>query len=178
MSNLNVTSPNTLGMQKVVELVSAGQDTFFYRGKHKRKVAHKVINDHRWNSIEGPLLYAVADVDGLIKYVGKWVSTTPLQSRWVRHGTIHHHERTRNLYIGHLDAGFAPLSIWSVSIAELHPHLPTAIGDLSEKEIAMGLEALFIKTWQGQFDWNKTIPSVPFLFREFADQLKRFPIAH
>lgn len=149
-----VVTPEALGMEKVIEMVSARQETFFYRNKHKRIIDHRVINERRWKNIDGPLLYAVTDHLGLIRYIGKWEASTPLHSRWLRHKTIHHQERARNLYIAELDAGRGPLTVWSTSIAELKSRLPSAIRGLAGASLAAGLEALWIRRWKEQLLWN------------------------
>lgn len=149
-----VVTPEALGMEKVIEMVSARQETFFYRNKHKRIIDHRVINERRWEDIDGPLLYAVTDHKGLIRYIGKWETSTPLHSRWLRHKTIHHQERARNLYIAELDAGRGPLTVWSTSIAELKSRLPSATRGIAGAKLAAGLEALWIRRWKEQLLWN------------------------
>lgn len=149
-----VVTPEVLGMEKVIEMVSARQETFFYRNKHKRIIDHRVINEHRWKNIDGPLLYAVTDHQGQIRYIGKWETATPLHSRWLRHKTIHHQERARNLYIAELDAGRGPLTVWSTSVAELKNRLPSAMQVLANASLAAGLEALWIRRWKAQLLWN------------------------
>lgn len=179
MTNFSPLTPDNLGMQMAVELVSARQDTFFYRGIHKRIIEHKVVNNARWSTIKGPLLYCVADRNGVIRYVGKWVTSTPLYARWIRHSTIHHHEQSRNLYLEQLDANLGPLSIWSVSIEELLPCLPADIKALPTKEIAMGLEALFVNNWkEQQLHWNDKSIQVPPLFQKHLGKLQMFPVKH
>ena len=41
---------------------------------HKRIsiIDHHVISDRRWRKINGPLVYAVTDKFGVIRYIGKW----------------------------------------------------------------------------------------------------------
>lgn len=150
-------SPEALGMEKVIEMVAVRQETFFYRNKHKRIIDHRVINERRWKKIDGPLVYAVTDHQGLIRYIGKWETPTPLHSRWLRHKTIHHQERTRNLYIAELDAGRGPLTVWSISVAELKNRLPRAMQCLTGSSLAAGLEALWIRRWKEHLFWNERI---------------------
>jgi len=157
----NTVSPADLGMEKVIELVGARNENFFYRKKHKRIIDHRVINEHRWNKIAGPLVYVVTDSGGTIRYIGKWESATPLHSRWLRHKTIHHQERARNLYISELDAGRGPLAVWSTSIGELKNRLPKEVQSLPEKEIAAALEALWIQRWKNQLSWNDRMEPIP-----------------
>lgn len=154
-------TPSMLGMEKTIELTAARRDTFHYRGMDKRRIDHRVIHERRWKKVAGPLVYAVTDASGAIRYIGKWVSPTPLCSRWVRHDTIHHQERTRNLYIEDLDAGRGPIAVWSVSVAELLPRLPTHVRQRPLKEIAEGLEAVWIQRWKQKLDWNHRIEPVP-----------------
>lgn len=150
-------TPEALGMEKVIEMLSARQETFFYRNKHKRIIDHRVINERRWKNIDGPLLYAVTDHQGQIRYIGKWETATPLHSRWLRHKTIHHQERARNIYIAELDAGRGPLAVWSTSVAELKNRLPDAMRGLTGANLAAGLEALWIRRWKDQLLWNERI---------------------
>lgn len=154
-------SPEMLGMEKVIDLVSARKDTFFYRKMYKRIIDHTVVNEKRWKSIPGPLLYAVSDKSGAVRYIGKWVTTNAVYNRWIRHNTIHHQESTRNRYISELDAGNGPLSVWSISIKELRPKLPKYVQMLTDKEIAEGLEGLWIERWYQQLSWNERRELVP-----------------
>lgn len=162
----NIVSPADLGMEKVIELVGARNETFFYREKHKRIIDHRVINEHRWKKIAGPLVYVVTDSSGTIRYIGKWESETALYSRWLRHKTIHHQERARNLYIAELDAGCGPLAVWSTSIGELKNRLPKEVQNLPEKEIAAALEALWIQRWKKQLSWNNRMEPIPAGFHD------------
>jgi len=146
--------PATLGMEKAIELVAGRQETFYYRSKHKRIIDHRVINERRWKDIDGPLVYAVTDYRGVIRYIGKWESSTALHSRWLRHKTIHHQERARNLYLAELDAGRGPLAVWSVSITELKKRLPATVHTMPDAEVAANLEALWIQRWKSQLLWN------------------------
>lgn len=161
-----IVSPAMLRMEKVIELTCSRKDTFFYRGKHKRIIDHQVISNHRWGKVNGPLLYAVTDQAGTIRYLGKWVSETALYSRWIRHDTVHHQESTRNIYLTELDAGRGPLSIWSISVREIRHLLPEPTKLLSEKEIATGLEALWIKRWRLDLLWNNKDEPVPIGFKD------------
>lgn len=153
--------PEMLCMKKAIELVEARKETFFYRNMDKRIIEHRVVNHIRWEKIAGPLVYAVTDKDGVIRYVGKWVSETALYSRWMRHKTIHHQERARNLYITELDSGNGPLSVWSISVREIRSKLPLHTQQLTEKEIAAGLEALWIHRWRSQLNWNDRKEHIP-----------------
>lgn len=167
-------SPNSLGMEKVIELVSARQETFFYRQKHKRIIDHHVVNARRWKTISGPLVYAVTDYSGIIRYVGKWESESALYSRWIRHDTIHHQESARNFYLDELDAGRGPLAVWSISVQELWAKLPMELKKLTKKDISIGLEALWIQRWKSQLTWNRRDEPVPVIFQEAAEGLCEF----
>ena len=123
-------TPEKLGMEKAIELTASRTQTFFYRDMHKRIIDHRVINEKRWKGVVGPLLYAVADHSGQVRYVGKWVTSTALNARWIRHKTIHHQESSRNIYLSELDAGRGPLSVWSISVNELKRKLPSNISAL------------------------------------------------
>src|SRR5688500_10988411 len=87
--------PTMLHMEKAIELSRALPETFFYRGMNKRLIDYKVTNDQRWSKIRGPLVYAVTDGYGVIRYIGKWVTATSLYCRWIRHKAIHHQESAR-----------------------------------------------------------------------------------
>lgn len=154
-------TPERLGMEKTIELTASRNETFFYRDMHKRIIDHRVVNEKRWKGIAGPLVYVVTDHSGLIRYVGKWVTNTALNARWIRHKTIHHQESSRNIYLAELDAGRGPLAVWSISIDELKPKLPSIVSPMSQKDIAVGLEALWIQRWKDQLKWNSRIEPVP-----------------
>ena len=154
-------TPEQLGMEKTIELTASRIETFFYRDMHKRIIDHRVVNEKRWKGIVGPLVYVVTDHSGLIRYVGKWVTSTALNARWIRHKTIHHQESSRNIYLAELDANRGPLAVWSISIEELKPKLPSIVSAMSPKDIAVGLEALWIQRWKDQFKWNSRIEPVP-----------------
>lgn len=147
-------TPQCLGLEKAIDLVAARQETFFYRGKDKRIIDHRVANERRWRGVPGPFVYAVTDRFGLVRYVGKWESFTPLHSRWLRHDTIHHHEKTRKLYLAELDGGRGPLQVWSISSEEIRARLPESSATMSALDIAKGLEALWIKRWKPHLTWN------------------------
>lgn len=155
--NVPLVTPEALGMEKAIEMVAARKETFFYRNQHKRIIDHRVINEHRWKKIAGPLVYVVTDHQGLIRYIGKWETATPLHSRWLRHKTIHHQERARNLYIAELDAGRGPLTVWSASVAELKGRLPSVMQGMADANLAAGLEALWIRRWKEQLLWNERL---------------------
>ena len=157
-------TPERLGMEKAIELTAGRTETFFYRDMHKRIIDHRVVNEKRWKGIVGPLLYAVTDYSGQVRYVGKWVTSTALNARWIRHKTIHHQESSRNIYLAELDAGRGPIAVWSISVEELRQKLPSIVSVLPPKDIAVGLEALWIQRWKGQLKWNTRIEPVPFGF--------------
>jgi DNA polymerase-3 subunit epsilon len=154
-------TPERLGMEKAIELTASRNETFFYREMHKRIIDHQVVNERRWKGIVGPLVYVVADHAGQIRYVGKWVTSTALNARWIRHKTIHHQESSRNIYLAELDAGRGPLAVWSVSIEELKQRLPSDVSAMNLKDIAVGLEALWIQRWKDQLKWNTRAEPVP-----------------
>lgn len=91
----------------------------------------------------------------------QWVTNTALNARWIRHKTIHHQESSRNIYLAELDADRGPLAVWSISVEELKPKLPSVVSVMSPKDIAVGLEALWIQRWKDQFKWNSRIEPVP-----------------
>jgi|GEM_PF-2406752 len=154
-------TPERLGMEKTIELTSGRKETFYYRQQHKRIIDHRVVNERRWTKVAGPLLYSVADASGLVRYIGKWESATALYSRWLRHDTIHHQERARNIYLQELDAGRGPLSVWSVSVDEIKGRFPSSAAKMPAKDLAAALEALWIGRWKEQLAWNHRTETVP-----------------
>ena len=148
-----------LGMEPVFEMITAPADkTFFYRREHKRVIEPRILDDNRLRRVAGPLLYGVADHSGVLRYVGKWVSPTPLYARWFRHEHIHHQTSSRRHYLEELDQGRAPLVVWSASVRELRPRLPQS--DLSDYQLTEALEALWVSRWRSQL-WNKNCPACP-----------------
>jgi DNA polymerase-3 subunit epsilon len=154
-------TPQQLGMEKAIELTASRKETFFYRDMHKRIIDHRIVNERRWKEVVGPLLYAVTDQFGHVRYVGKWVTSTALNARWIRHKTIHHQESSRNIYLAELDAGRGPLAVWSISVDEIKRKLPSHVSTMHPKDIAVGLEALWIQRWKSQFTWNTRAEPVP-----------------
>jgi hypothetical protein len=154
----NVSSLTELGLKRAIELVSAPiGKTFFYRNEHKRIINHGWRDEHRCRGVRGPLLYAITDNEGIVRYVGKWVSETPLDSRWYRRGHIHHQTTTRNHILEVLDAGDGPLNVWSASAKEIRAALSEAPATLNDIDFVEGLEALAIRKWRDQL-WNKRQP--------------------
>ena len=148
-----------LGMEPAFEMVAApASKTFFYRNENKRVIEPRVLCEHRLNRVVGPLLYAVEDHRGTLRYIGKWVSETSLYARWFRHEHIHHQTSSRRHYLEELDAGRGPLKVWSISCKELRPRIPAST--LTDYGLAEALEGLWIARWKPQL-WNKKIPSFP-----------------
>lgn len=148
-----------LGLEPAFEMVSGPPGrTFFYRQEHKRVIEPRVVDEHRLRRVPGPLLYVVTDSAGALRYVGKWVSSTPLFARWFRHEHIHHQTSSRTRYLAELDEGRSPLLVWSLSTAELRPRLPRT--ELNHYDLAEAMEALWISRWKPQL-WNKNRPAVP-----------------
>ncbi|NOQ50484.1 MAG: hypothetical protein GQ557_02305 [Mycoplasmataceae bacterium] len=148
--------PEKLGLKKSFEMVDAPKGkTFHYRNEDKRVIEPGWCNEHRLRNIKGPLIYAVTDNSGIIRYVGKWVSDTPLYQRWFRRKHIHHQTSSRNIYISELDQGKKPLTVWSASAVELKKlPLPDATLTMSNRDLVQNLEALWIQRWKPQL-WNK-----------------------
>lgn len=132
--------------------------TFFYRNEHKRVIEAHVLNEHRLHTIRGPLVYGVTDPAGVHRYVGKWVSETPLYSGWFRREHLHHQTSSRTVYLRELDAGRGPLCVWSASAAELRPFLGSSV-PASNIALAAALEALWIRRWKLQL-WNVNMPAL------------------
>lgn len=98
----------------------------------------------------------VTEADGTLRYIGRHLRGNALHGRWLRHGVVHHQEGSRNRYIGHLDRGAGPLTVWSANTLELRPYVRLE-GSPSEEKIACGLEALWVARWRTQL-WNVTKP--------------------
>ncbi len=153
-----------LGMQPVFEMIAApANKTFFYRGENKRVIESRILDEYRLRRVAGPLLYCVADQSGVLRYVGKWVTETPLYARWFRHDHIHHQTSSRRHYLDELDNGRGPLVVWSASASELRPRIPSQ--SLSNYDLAEALEGLWITRWRSQL-WNKSLPSFPAAFTD------------
>lgn len=152
--------PKKLGLQRAFEMLSAPtNETFFYRNDHKRVIKTGWIDEIRLHRINGPLVYAVTDRGGTVRYIGKWVSQTPLYARWFRHNHIHHQTSSRKHYISELDAGRGPLTVWSAAADEIRRMpLPPGAEEYSDRELIEYLEALWINRWKTQL-WNKAVPS-------------------
>lgn len=148
-----------LGMEPAFEMIAApANKTFYYRSEYKRIIEPRVLNDNRLRHVIGPLVYAVADHCGTLRYVGKWVSPTALYARWFRHDHIHHQTSSRRHYLEELDQGRSPLIVWSASARELRPRLPAS--DLGDYALAEALEGLWVERWRSQL-WNKNRPPYP-----------------
>jgi hypothetical protein len=115
-----------------------------------------VLDERRLRSVAGPLIYAVSDCDGAMRYVGKWVSATPLYARWFRHDVVHHQTSSRTFYLRELDAGRGPLTVWPLSAPELRQLLPPHDG-LSDTRLVENIEGLWIERWGSQL-WNRQRP--------------------
>lgn len=152
-------TPESLRMELAIELHGVRDETFFYRGEHKPIIDYRVINNKRWSSTPGPLLYGVTDTAGVIRYIGKSLELGGLRSRWLRRTHIHHGS-TRKFYMKELTAVRKPLQVWSVSTAELRRVLPPS--SFNDRTIAQGLEALWQHRWKSQLAWIKRAePLVP-----------------
>ena len=141
-------------------MTAASRETFFYRDMHKRVIHFKTIDTERFERVAGPLIYAVSDRASVIRYVGRHLAGTPLRSRWIRRGHLHHQEHSRNQFINHLDAGQGDLLVSCASAQEINRALPltASIGDPSDLIIA--LEALWIRRYGRQL-WNAQVPAAP-----------------
>jgi hypothetical protein len=153
-----------LGMEPVFEMIAAPADkTFFYRREHKRVIEPRVLDERRLRGVPGPLVYGVTDHSGVLRYIGKWVSPTPLYARWFRHEHIHHQTSSRRHYLEELDHGRSPLMVWSASARELRSRLPSS--DLTDYSLAEALEGLWVARWRPQL-WNKNRPPYPERFTD------------
>jgi hypothetical protein len=154
----------SLGMEQAFEMVTAPTNkAFLYRGEYKRVIDARVLNESRLRRIAGPLLYVVSDSAGALRYVGKWVSPTPLYARWFRHENIHHQTSSRRHYLEEIDGGRTPLLVWSSSATELRGRVPT--NQLDDRSLVEALEGLWIQRWRPQL-WNKNRPAFPASFSD------------
>lgn len=153
--------PQYLGMQRSFEMIAAPRGkTFRYRNEDKRIIEPGWRDEHRLRKIMGPLIYAVTDSEGVVRYFGKWVSQTPLYARWFRHDRIHHQTSSRKKFIEALDAGKSPLTVWSAAAGELRRlPMPKETSEFDDQRFIENLEALWIQRWRSQL-WNKQVPSL------------------
>lgn len=156
-ASASLITPENLRMELAIELHGVRDETFFYRGEHKPIIDYRVINNKRWSSTPGPLLYGVTDTAGVIRYIGKSLELGGLRSRWLRRTHIHH-GGTRKFYMEELTAVRKPLQVWSVSTAELRRVLPPSSFD--DRMIAQGLEALWQHRWKSQLVWIKRVETL------------------
>jgi hypothetical protein len=155
-----VPSPRELGLVATFEMIAApAGKTFFYRKEHKRVIDARVLDSARLHDVRGPLIYGVTDHRGDLRYVGKWVSLTPLYARWFRREHVHHQASSRGFYLDELDAGRGPLTVWSSSAVELRDRIALARG-LTNVALVDAVEALWIRRWREQL-WNRKLPAVP-----------------
>jgi hypothetical protein len=141
-------------------MTAATHKTFHYRAKDKRVIAFRTLDAHRFEQLSGPLIYTVSDARGLIRYVGRHLGATPLRSRWVRHGHLHHQESSRNAYIAHLEGGHGELTVACASAAEIHAALPVTRTAANPRALVDGLEALWIHRHRSQL-WNSQARAIP-----------------
>lgn len=152
--------PEALGLHRTMTMVAAPKGkTFHYRGEDKRVVEHGWTDEFRLRKVEGPIVYAVADDRGTVRYFGRHLARTPVYARWFRHGYIHHQRASRSRYIAELDAGRVPLTLWSASARELRRMVPSAHQGMSDEQLASNLEGLWVKRWRPQL-WNSQLPPV------------------
>ena len=153
-SSASLDTPQNLRMELAIELHGVRDETFFYRGEHKPIIDYRIVNNKRWSSTPGPLLYGVTDTSGVIRYIGKSLELGGLRSRWVRRNCIHH-GGTRKFYMEELTNVRRPLQVWSITTVELRRLLPPSSFD--DRIIAKGLEALWQHRWKSQLRWIKRV---------------------
>ncbi|MDM0025916.1 GIY-YIG nuclease family protein [Variovorax saccharolyticus] len=159
------TDPAALGLEQTFVMTTApAHKTFYYRREHKRVIESRVLSEWRLRGVAGPLIYAVTDCDGVLRYVGKWVSATPLYARWFRHSLVHHQTSSRTFYLRELDAGRTPLTVWSLSASELRQRFLVQ-PNMTDTQLIENLEGLWIQRWGGQL-WNKHRPPVAATFSD------------
>lgn len=153
--------PKRLGLHRSFEMVAApSAKTFYYRDEQKRVIEPGWRDEHRLRQVNGPLIYAVTDSCSVVRYIGKWVSKTPLYARWFRRNHIHHQTSSRKRFIAELDAGRTPLTVWSASAVEIREQpIPRETQNLSERRLVENLEGLWIARWRKQL-WNIQEPLV------------------
>lgn len=148
-------APERLGLIRTMQFIGApdGQ-TFYYRKKHKRVIEAVSVDEYRLRKLPGPSIYAVTDVGGVVRYIGKHENATPVGSRWYRHAFVHH-ASSRDHIISELDAGRGPLILWTAAVAEIRRlRLPEATRVLGDIQLLKALEAHWINRWRSQL-WNK-----------------------
>ena len=157
--------PLALGMRAAFTMVAApAGKTFFYRNEHKRVIEAQVLDQGRLREVNGPLIYGVTDQTGVLRYIGKWISPTPLYARWFRHDHVHHQTSSRTQYLRELDSGRSPLTVWSACSAEIRQLMLTG-APANDTSLIEGIEALWINRWKSQL-WNKQTPSIPIDFHD------------
>lgn len=168
-SNTIITNPHhhpaQLGLKPAIVMHQARQETFFYRGMDKRVIGYETVDPGRFEGLAGPLVYMVTDRHDRIRYVGRHLAGSPLRSRWIRRGHLHHQHSSRNQFINHLDGSHGNLTVWCASTAELIRALPACRPVADARALVTALEALWIRRYS-LGDWNVQAPAVPVGFED------------
>ena len=162
-----VPSAQDLGLSKTLQFTSAPRGKTFYYSKRKNEEHGGYLpviesgweDSYRFRRTEGPFLYAVVDVAGQVKYIGKsW--ETFLYQRWIRPQPNIHHKERRDFILGELNAGRGPLHMWSATATELKRRIPHH-ATMEDRSFVKALEALWVDRWRTAL-WNvKLEPLTP-----------------
>jgi hypothetical protein len=152
-------SPQQLGLHGTLRFAAAPDGKTFYYSK-RRNEEHKgnlpVIESdwedaNRFRKVRGPFIYAVTDLSGAIRYIGKsWEQF--LYQRWLRPQPFIHHRESRDHIIRDLRTGKGPLLMWSSSATELKVLVKRHLA-MEDKIFVKALEALWLHRW-GSALWN------------------------
>lgn len=151
---LTLSNALQFGLHPAIQMHTARRETFWYRGMHKRIIDFDVLDPERWAQKAGPCVYAVFDISGRLRYVGKHIAQTPLRSRWVRHGHLHHQQASRTAYLEHLDGQQGALQVHVGHGDSLRRALPGAQRLACDRQLATAVEALWIDRHFGRI-WNQ-----------------------
>lgn len=157
--HLALASPSNLGLTKTLEFSSAPVGKTFYYEKRKKEVSggHLPVIESQWEDanrfrkIKGPFIYAVTEMGGAIRYIGK-SEEKYLYQRWLRPQPHIHHRESRDYIIRDLSQGKGPLLLWSATATELKNLVPWH-RLMHDNEFVTALEACWLDRW-GTHLWN------------------------
>ena len=167
-----VPHPSQLGLSRTLQFTSAPAGRTFYYAKRKNEPngGHLPVIESTWEDTvrfrrtPGPFIYAVADREDSVKYIGKsWEKY--LHQRWLRPQPYIHHRESREHVLAELNAGRGPLHLWSASATEMKRVLP-AHASLPDRDLIAALEALWLDRWLPHL-WNWRPEPVPPGFTDF-----------
>lgn len=151
--------PGQLGLSRTLQFTSAPVGRTFYYAKRKNEPhgGHLPVIESDWEDAArfrrtlGPFIYAVADHEETVKYIGK-SRAKYLYQRWLRPQPYIHHRESRGHILAELQAGRGPLHLWSASAADLKRFLPTYTS-MPDGDLITALEALWLERWLPHL-WN------------------------